>query len=261
MNTHTLEAALGYSGAAWNAGLTSSYTLGADLLRTGSDNRVKLQTVTASLRPLNTLTITPTLGYRTEQQDWSGVRVDSPSASLAMNYQQSSAAPHRCHGKLLHPTIERSTHRPGDDRWERHAHVEYSTITRMDNVDVSGGGLQRANKSGDVLRRDPRHLRASSLRASSSLDIADTRGSQPLTNSPINLGKDNSLVTISIEDYLRGVDRQLHSTQVDNPVCYWARPREIPRFGKNNPSVCLIRRLRTSKCWLPSMVKEVGNGS
>jgi hypothetical protein len=89
INNHTLEAALGYSGDAWNAGLTSSYTLGADLLRNGSDNRVKLQTVTASLRPLNTLTITPTLGYRTEQQDWSGVRIDSPSASLAMNYQQS----------------------------------------------------------------------------------------------------------------------------------------------------------------------------
>jgi hypothetical protein len=89
MNNHTLEAALGYSGAAWNAGLSSSYILGADLLRNGSDNHVKLQTVTASLRPLNTLTITPTLGYRTEQQDWSGVRSDSPSASLAMNYKQS----------------------------------------------------------------------------------------------------------------------------------------------------------------------------
>ena len=89
MNNHTLEAALGYGGAAWNAGLTSSYILGADLLRDGSDNRVKLQTVTASLRPLNTLTIAPTLGFRTEQQDWSGVRIESPSASLAMNYKQS----------------------------------------------------------------------------------------------------------------------------------------------------------------------------
>ncbi len=58
MTNHTLEAALGYSGA-------------------------------ASLRPLSTLTIAPTLGYRTEQQDLSGARIDSPSASLAMNYQQS----------------------------------------------------------------------------------------------------------------------------------------------------------------------------
>jgi hypothetical protein len=58
MTNHTLEAALGYSGA-------------------------------ASLRQLNTLTIAPTLGYRREQQDLSGARIDSPSASLAMNYQQS----------------------------------------------------------------------------------------------------------------------------------------------------------------------------
>ena len=58
MTNHTLEAALGYSGA-------------------------------ASLRPLSTLTIAPTLGYRTEQQDLSGARIDSPSAALAMNYQQS----------------------------------------------------------------------------------------------------------------------------------------------------------------------------
>jgi hypothetical protein len=89
INNHSLEATLRYDGAAWNAGLTSSYILGADLLHNGSDNRVKLQTVTASLRPLNTLTIIPTLGFRTEQQEWSGVRIDSPSASLAMNYKQS----------------------------------------------------------------------------------------------------------------------------------------------------------------------------
>lgn len=89
MNNHTTEAVLGYSGVAWHVGLASSYILGADLLRNGSDNRVKLQTVTASLRPLNTLTIAPTLGYRTEQQDWFGVRIDSSSAALAMNYKQS----------------------------------------------------------------------------------------------------------------------------------------------------------------------------
>jgi hypothetical protein len=89
MSNHTLEAALGYGGAAWHFGLASHYILGADLLRNGSDNHVKLQTVTASLRPLNTLTIAPTLGYRTEQQDWSGVRIDSSSAALAMNYKQS----------------------------------------------------------------------------------------------------------------------------------------------------------------------------
>lgn len=89
MNHHTFDAALGYSGVAWHVGLASSYVLGDDLLHNGSDNRVHMQTVTTSLRPLDTLTIGPTLGYRTEQQGWSGVRIDSSSAVLAMNYQQS----------------------------------------------------------------------------------------------------------------------------------------------------------------------------
>jgi len=38
---------------------------------------------------LNTLTISPTLGYREEGQDWSGVRIHSPSASVALQYRQS----------------------------------------------------------------------------------------------------------------------------------------------------------------------------
>ena len=52
-NNHSLEATLGYGGAAWNAGLASSVILGSDLSRNGSDNHVKLQTFTASLRPLS----------------------------------------------------------------------------------------------------------------------------------------------------------------------------------------------------------------
>jgi len=86
---HSVEAALTYGGAAWDAGLTSSYILGGELLRNGVDNRIKLQTITASIRPLNTITISPTIAFLTEQQEWSGVRIDSPSASLSMNYQQS----------------------------------------------------------------------------------------------------------------------------------------------------------------------------
>ena len=39
--------------------------------------------------PGKNITVAPTLDYRAEQQEWSGARIDSPSASLAMNYQQS----------------------------------------------------------------------------------------------------------------------------------------------------------------------------
>ncbi len=86
---HTLEAALAYNAANWTARLASSYILGSDLTRNGAENSVKMQMLTALFRPFNTLTITPTLVYRSEQQDWSGVRIDTPSASLTMHYKQS----------------------------------------------------------------------------------------------------------------------------------------------------------------------------
>ena len=86
-HTHTLEGALAYTGAAWNARLASAYILGNDLQRSGTKNTVRMQTFTAAIRPLNTLTITPTLAYREELQDWSGTRIESPSASVAVQYR------------------------------------------------------------------------------------------------------------------------------------------------------------------------------
>jgi hypothetical protein len=86
---HTLEGALAYNGMGWNARLASSYILGNDLLRGGAETTVRMQMLTAAFRPFNTLTISPTLGYRKETQDWSGVRIDSPSASIALQYRQS----------------------------------------------------------------------------------------------------------------------------------------------------------------------------
>ena len=86
---HRVEAAVGYGGAMWKASLASSYGLETDLMNHGAESQVKTQSITASLRPHETLTITPKLGYRAEQQEWSGGRIDSPSASLSMNYTQS----------------------------------------------------------------------------------------------------------------------------------------------------------------------------
>jgi hypothetical protein len=88
-HNHTLETALTYTGMGWNARLASSYILGSDLLRGGAETTVKMQMLTAAFSPLNTLTISPTLGYREEGQDWSGVRIHSPSASVALQYRQS----------------------------------------------------------------------------------------------------------------------------------------------------------------------------
>ena len=86
-HTHTLEGVLAYTGADWNARLASAYVLGSDRQRSGAGNTVRLQTVTAAIRPSNTLTITPTLTYREETQDWSGTRIESPSASVAVQYR------------------------------------------------------------------------------------------------------------------------------------------------------------------------------
>jgi hypothetical protein len=86
---HTLESALAYAGTGWNARLASSYILGSDLLHRGAETTARMQMITAAFRPLNTLAISPTLGYREELQDWSGVRITSPSASVALQYKQS----------------------------------------------------------------------------------------------------------------------------------------------------------------------------
>lgn len=88
-HNHTLESALAYNGMGWNARLASSYILGSDLLHGGAETTVRMQMLTAAFSPLNTLTISPTLGYREEVQDWSGVRTHSPSASVALQYRQS----------------------------------------------------------------------------------------------------------------------------------------------------------------------------
>ena len=86
-NSHRLEAALGYRGAVWDAKVASGYGLETDQLQHGIESQVN--TVMASFRPVDSLSITPTLGYRAEQQEWSGAKTNSPSASLTMKYQQS----------------------------------------------------------------------------------------------------------------------------------------------------------------------------
>ena len=88
-NNHTLEAALGYQGTLWDARVVSHYILGTDSLYTGSDNRINMQTITASFRPLPTLTIAPKFTYRAEQREGLGTRIDSPIAALGMDYRQS----------------------------------------------------------------------------------------------------------------------------------------------------------------------------
>ena len=87
--SHTLEGAVAYQSLRWNIRLASSYALTSDRLHSGAESNVRLQLLSASFRPLNTVTIAPMLAYREEIQDWSGVRIDGPSAALALHYKQS----------------------------------------------------------------------------------------------------------------------------------------------------------------------------
>jgi hypothetical protein len=88
-NPGRVEAAVGYSGAMWDASLASGYGTENDLLQHAAESRVQTETFTASFRPANILTIIPTIGYRIEEQPGAGARINSPSASLSMNYKQS----------------------------------------------------------------------------------------------------------------------------------------------------------------------------
>jgi hypothetical protein len=89
-NGDRVEAAIGYGGAMWDATLASAIGTETDLNAHGTESRVQTETLTTSLRPSAVVTITPSVGYRVEQQTWSGTKMNSPSASLSMKYQQSA---------------------------------------------------------------------------------------------------------------------------------------------------------------------------
>ncbi len=86
---NSLEGALAYSGLKWHARLASSYIVMTDGLRSGAGSTVLVHSFSGLYRPLNTLTIMPLLGYRSEHQQWSGARLDTPMASVSFLYKQS----------------------------------------------------------------------------------------------------------------------------------------------------------------------------
>ena len=87
--SNSLEAALGYTGLTWTAKLASSYVLSNDEMRGGAESTAFAQTFTGVFRPLNTMTLTPTMSYRRETQTWSGAHVQTPMASLSFLYKHS----------------------------------------------------------------------------------------------------------------------------------------------------------------------------
>ena len=88
-HSNSMEAALAYTGLTWNARLSSSLILTNDAISGGAEATALAQTLTGVFRPINTLTIAPTLSYRTETQSWSGAKIQTPVASLSLLYKQS----------------------------------------------------------------------------------------------------------------------------------------------------------------------------
>ncbi len=87
--SNSMEAALAYAGLTWNARLSSSLILTNDMTRGGAEATALAQALTAAFRPINTLTIAPTVSYRTETQSWSGAKIQTPMASVSLLYKQS----------------------------------------------------------------------------------------------------------------------------------------------------------------------------
>ncbi len=87
--SNSMEAALAYAGLTWNARLSSSYILTSDDVRGGAGSTTFAQTLVATYRPINTLTLAPTFSYRMETQSWSGAKIQTPTASVSLLYKQS----------------------------------------------------------------------------------------------------------------------------------------------------------------------------
>lgn len=86
---NSVEGAVAYSGLRWNARLASSYIITADGLRSGAESTALVQSFSGTYRPFNTLTIMPLFGFKSEHQQWSGARLETPMASVSFLFKQS----------------------------------------------------------------------------------------------------------------------------------------------------------------------------
>jgi hypothetical protein len=85
--TDTLQAAVAYTRPSWQVRLASSYITSNNQLAGTRNTTGVAELLTASYRPLNTLTIMPSLGYRADSDQWSGTHIETPSASVSINYR------------------------------------------------------------------------------------------------------------------------------------------------------------------------------
>ena len=86
----TVEGALSYTSATWTTKLSSLYSLNSDRLRGGAETVGLTHALSGSYRPTTSLMIAPSLSWREDWQRWSGVQIDTASASLSLSYTPST---------------------------------------------------------------------------------------------------------------------------------------------------------------------------
>jgi hypothetical protein len=83
----SLEGTLAYTRPSWNLRWSSTYIRNIDQLHAGIDILTHSHTIGVSYAVNNHLKFIPNLSFKDDLQRWSGVHLDTPSASLSIAYQ------------------------------------------------------------------------------------------------------------------------------------------------------------------------------
>lgn len=88
--SEVVEGAVNIVRSKWTARFSSSYVLNSSQLQAGDDSVSYAQLFTGVFQPIEALTLTSVFSYRTDIQQWTGIRTETPVASLALNYRHSA---------------------------------------------------------------------------------------------------------------------------------------------------------------------------
>lgn len=89
-STNGVEGALSITRSSWTARLSSTYSRGANQGAPSQSTLSYVHMLTSTAHPIAPLSITSMVSYRTDVQQWSGVRTDTPVASLAVHYRHNA---------------------------------------------------------------------------------------------------------------------------------------------------------------------------
>jgi hypothetical protein len=98
--TDTLEAAVAYVKQRWKARLFTAYSFNNDLLQNNGDSIAMTHGFSTSYLATDHVTIAPSFSFKEDDQRWSGVRLITPSASLALTYAPNKTLDLRAFGSF-----------------------------------------------------------------------------------------------------------------------------------------------------------------